>query len=78
MIAHFLNYLFFNKEYKTQRVLFYPTSFETVAFSVEREKACLLCGSVGGDKEEEKKEEGKIEGEKETTSKETPQTETKA
>jgi molybdopterin/thiamine biosynthesis adenylyltransferase len=32
MIAHYLNYLFFDKDYKTQRCIFYPTSFETMNF----------------------------------------------
>jgi hypothetical protein len=44
MISHFLNYLFFSKDYKTQRTIFYPISFETANFVLELEKACPLCG----------------------------------
>lgn len=32
MVSHFLNYLFFHPVYNTQRLLFYPTTFEVVNF----------------------------------------------
>lgn len=57
MIAHYLNSLFFEKNYKTQRCIFYPTSFETVNFPLECDRVCGLCEGKPKEPEKPKEEE---------------------